>query len=78
MNSSAEQYFNTAMDCCRRNDMSSYLVRAMRCSVIYWYEEQGRAAQAEVAWTESHELMQHLSLPPIRLLSSLIPECEHA
>jgi hypothetical protein len=77
VNSSAEQYFNTAMDCCRRNDMSSYLVRAMK-SLIYWYEEQGRAAQAEVAWTQGHELMQHLSLPPIRLLSSLIPECEHA
>jgi tetratricopeptide (TPR) repeat protein len=68
----AERYLNTALNYYRRNDMRPYLARVLQ-SLVYWYEEQGRDAEAEQARAEAHELMKDLPLPPVRLLSSLPP-----
>ena len=71
----AKQHLDTALDYYRRNDMRPYLARALQ-SLVYWYEEQGRGAEADQARAEADELMEILSLPPVRLLSSLTPEYE--
>jgi class 3 adenylate cyclase/tetratricopeptide (TPR) repeat protein len=68
----AERYLNTALDYYRRNDMRPYLARVLQ-SLVYWYEEQDRSAEAEQTRAEAHELMKDLPLPPVRLLSSLPP-----
>jgi tetratricopeptide (TPR) repeat protein len=68
----AEQYLNTALDYYRRNDMRPYLARALQ-ALAYWYEEQGRGAEAQQPRAEARQLMEDLSLPPVRLLSSLRP-----
>jgi tetratricopeptide (TPR) repeat protein len=65
----AQQYLDTALGYYRRNDMKPYLVRALR-SLVHWYEQQSRGAEAEEARTEARGLMEELSLPPVRLLSS--------
>src|SRR5829696_7915165 len=65
----AKQYFDTALDYYRRNDMRPYLARVLQ-SLIYWYEQQGRGAEAEQARAEVHQLMEELPLPPVRPLSS--------
>ena len=66
----AKQYLDTALDYYRRNDMKPYLARALQ-SLVYWHEQQGRGAEAEQARTEARQLTEELSLPPVRLLSSL-------
>jgi tetratricopeptide (TPR) repeat protein len=66
----AKQYLDTALDYYRRNDMKPYLARALQ-SLVYWYEQQGRGAEAEQARTEARGLMEELSLPPVRPLGSL-------
>src|SRR5215210_5452953 len=65
----AKQYLDTSLDYYRRNDMKPYLTRALQ-SLVYWHEQQGRGAEAEQARTEARQLMEELSLPPVRLLSS--------
>ena len=65
----AKQYLDTALDYYRRNDMRPYLARVLQL-LGNWYEHQGRGAEAEQARTEAHQLMEELSLPPVRLLSS--------
>ena len=65
----AKQYLDTSLDYYRRNDMKPYLARALQ-SLVYWHEQQGRDAEAEQARTEARQLMEELSLPPVRLLSS--------
>jgi tetratricopeptide (TPR) repeat protein len=65
----AKQYLDTSLDYYRRNDMKPYLARALQ-SLDYWHEQQGRGAEAEQARTEARQLMEELSLPPVRLLSS--------
>jgi class 3 adenylate cyclase/tetratricopeptide (TPR) repeat protein len=65
----AGSYLNTALEHYRRNDMRPYLVRALQ-SLVYWYEQQGRSAEAEQARAEARQLMAELPLPPIRPLSS--------
>jgi tetratricopeptide (TPR) repeat protein len=65
----AKQYLDTSLDYYRRNDMKPYLARALQ-SLVYWHEQQGRGAEAEQARTEARQLMEELSLPPVRLLSS--------
>jgi tetratricopeptide (TPR) repeat protein len=67
---SAKQYLDTALDYYRRNDMRPYLARALQ-SLVYWYEQQDRGAEAEQARAEANRLIQELPLPPIRPLSSL-------
>ena len=49
--------------------MKPYLARVLQL-LGNWYESQGRAAGAEQALTEAYQLMEELSLPPVRLLSS--------
>jgi class 3 adenylate cyclase/tetratricopeptide (TPR) repeat protein len=66
----AERYLNTALDYYRRNDMRPYLARGLQ-SLAYWYEQQGRDEEAEQVRTEVSRLMEELSLPPVRPLSSL-------
>ena len=65
----AKQYLDIALDYYRRNDMKPYLARALQ-SLVYWYEQQNRGPEAEEARTEARRLMEELSLPPVRLLSS--------
>ena len=65
----AKQYLDTALEYYRRNDMRPYLARVLQL-LGNWYAHQGRAAEAEQARTEAHQLREELSLPPIRLLSS--------
>ena len=65
----AKQYLDTSLDYYSRNDMKPYLARALQ-SLVYWYEQQGRGPEAEQARTEARGLMEDLSLPPVRLLSS--------
>jgi tetratricopeptide (TPR) repeat protein len=65
----AKQYLDTALDYYRRNDMRPYLARVLQ-SLIYWYEQQGRGAEAEQARAEANKLMEELPLPPVRPLSS--------
>ena len=65
----AKQYLNTALEYYRRNDMRPYLARVLQV-LGNWYEHQGRCAEAEEGRTEAHQLMEDLSLPPVRLLSS--------
>ena len=74
--SKAKQYLDTALDYYRRNDMRPYLARVLR-SLVYWYEQQSRGAEAEHARAEAQRLMEELPLPPIRLLSNLTPDPEH-
>jgi tetratricopeptide (TPR) repeat protein len=64
----AERHLNTALDYYRRNDMRPYQARALQ-SLVYWYEQQGREAEAEQARAEIHQLMEELPLPPVRPLS---------
>jgi tetratricopeptide (TPR) repeat protein len=64
----AERYLDTALDYYRRNDMRPYLARVLQ-SLVYWYEQQGRGAEAEQARAESRQLIDELSLPPVRPLS---------
>jgi tetratricopeptide (TPR) repeat protein len=66
----AKQYLDTALGYYRRNDMKPYLARALQ-SLVYWYEQQSRGAEAEEARTEVRRLMEELSLPPVRPLGSL-------
>jgi class 3 adenylate cyclase/tetratricopeptide (TPR) repeat protein len=66
----AKQYLDSALDYYRRNDMRPYLARVLQL-LGNWYENQGRGAEAEQARTEAHRLMEELSLPPVRPLSSL-------
>jgi class 3 adenylate cyclase/tetratricopeptide (TPR) repeat protein len=66
----AKQYLDTALGYYRRNDMRPYLARALQ-SLVYWYEQQGRGAEAKQARTEAQRLIKELSLPPIRPLGSL-------
>jgi len=73
---SAKQYLDTALDYYRRNDMRPYLARGLQ-SLVYWYEQQSRGAEAEHARAEAQRLMEELPLPPIRLLSNLTPDSEH-
>ncbi|MDQ5850469.1 MAG: hypothetical protein M3380_00040, partial [Chloroflexota bacterium] len=68
----AKRYLDTALDYYRRNDMRPYLARVLQ-SLVYWYEEQGRGAEAEQARAEAQELAEDLLLPPVRLLSSVPP-----
>jgi class 3 adenylate cyclase/tetratricopeptide (TPR) repeat protein len=63
----AKQYLDTALDYYRRNDMKPYLARVLQ-RLGNWYEHQGRTAEAEQAYTEARQLMEELSLPPVRLL----------
>ncbi len=65
----AKQYLDTALDYYRRNEMRPYLARVLQL-LGNWYENQGRAAEAEKARTEAYQLMEELSLPPISQLSS--------
>jgi len=65
----AKQYLDTALEYYRRNDMRPYLARVLQL-LGNWYAHQSRAAEAEQARTEAHQLREELSLPPIRLLSS--------
>jgi tetratricopeptide (TPR) repeat protein len=65
----AKQYLGTALDYYRRNDMRPYLARVLQL-LVHWYEQQGRGREAEQARAEAHQLMEELSLPPVRLLSS--------
>jgi tetratricopeptide (TPR) repeat protein len=65
----AKQYLETALDYYRRNDMRPYLARVLQL-LGNWYEHQDRGAEAEQARTEAYQLMEELSLPPVRLLSS--------
>jgi tetratricopeptide (TPR) repeat protein len=65
----AERYLDTALDYYRRNDMRPYLARTLQ-SLVYWYEQQGRRAEADQARAEARRLMEELPLPPVRLLSS--------
>jgi tetratricopeptide (TPR) repeat protein len=65
----AKRYLDTALDYYRRNDMRPYLARALQ-SLVYWYEQQGRGAEAEQPRAEASQLMEELPLPPVRLLSS--------
>ena len=65
----AKQYLDTALEYYRRNDMRPYLARVLQL-LGNWYAHQGRAAEAEQARTEAHQLREELSLPPIRLLST--------
>ena len=65
----AKQYLNTALDYYRLNDMRPYQARVLQ-SLVYWYEQQGRGAEAEQARAEVHQLMEELPLPPVRPLSS--------
>jgi class 3 adenylate cyclase/tetratricopeptide (TPR) repeat protein len=67
---SAKQYIDTALDYYRRNDMRPYLARVLQ-SLVYWYEQQGRGAEAEEERAEAQRLMEELSLPPVRPLGSL-------
>src|SRR5215218_7323126 len=60
----AKQYLDTALDYYRRNDMKPYLARALQ-SLVYWYEQQGRGAEAERERAESRRLLEELSLPPV-------------
>ena len=48
----AKQYLDTALDYYRRNDMRPYLARALQ-SLVNWYEQQGRGAEAEQARAEA-------------------------
>ena len=66
---SAKQYLDTSLDYYRRNDMRPYLARVLQL-LVYWYEQQGRGAEAEQARAEAHQLMEELPLPPVRPLSS--------
>ena len=66
----AERHLNTALDYYRRNDMRPYLARALQ-SLVYWYEQQGRGAEAEQARTEARQLIEELPSPPVRPLSGL-------
>ncbi len=65
----AKRYLDTAIDYYRRNDMRPYLARILQL-LVDWYERQGRSAEAEQARAEADRLMEELSLPPVRLLSS--------
>jgi tetratricopeptide (TPR) repeat protein len=65
----AKQYLDTALDYYRRNDMRPYLARVLQ-SLANSYEQQGRSAEAEQARAEARPLIEDLSLPPVRLLSS--------
>jgi tetratricopeptide (TPR) repeat protein len=65
----AKQYLDATLDYYRRNDMRPYLARVLQL-LGNWYEHQGRSAEAEQARTEAYQLMEELSLPPVRLLSS--------
>ncbi len=65
----ASHYLDTALEYYRRNDMKPYLARVLQLREN-WYAQQGRAAEAEQARAEAHQLMEELSLPPVRLLSS--------
>jgi tetratricopeptide (TPR) repeat protein len=67
---SAKQYLDTVLDYYRRNDMRPCLARALQ-SLIYWYEQQGRGAEAEEARAEARQLIEDLPLPPVRPLSTL-------
>jgi class 3 adenylate cyclase/tetratricopeptide (TPR) repeat protein len=60
----AKQYLDAALDYYRRNDMRPYMARLLQ-SLVYWYEQQGRGAEAEQARTESRRLMEELSLPAV-------------
>jgi class 3 adenylate cyclase/tetratricopeptide (TPR) repeat protein len=66
----AREYLGTALDYYRRNDMRPYLARGLQ-SLVYWYEQQDRGAEAEQARAEASRLMKELPLPPVRPLSSL-------
>jgi tetratricopeptide (TPR) repeat protein len=65
----AKHYLDIALDYYRRNDMKPYLARVLKL-LAYWHEQQGRGAEAEQARTEARQLMEVLSRPPVRLLSS--------
>jgi class 3 adenylate cyclase/tetratricopeptide (TPR) repeat protein len=66
----AKQYLDTALNYYRRNDMRPYLARVLQ-SLVYWYEQQGRGAQAERERAEARRLIEELSLPPARPLGTL-------
>jgi tetratricopeptide (TPR) repeat protein len=68
----AKQYLDTALDYYRSNNMRPYQARVLH-SLVYWYEQQGRGAEAEQARAEVHQLMEELPLPPVRPLSSEPP-----
>jgi class 3 adenylate cyclase/tetratricopeptide (TPR) repeat protein len=65
----AKQHLDTALDYYRRNDMRPYVARVLQ-SLVYWYEQQSRDAEAEEARAEVRRLTEELSLPPVRPLSS--------
>jgi tetratricopeptide (TPR) repeat protein len=65
----AKRHLDTAFDYYRRNDMRPYLARVLHL-LGNWYELQGRGAEAEQVRAEARPLMEELSLPPVRLLSS--------
>jgi tetratricopeptide (TPR) repeat protein len=66
----AKRYLDTALDYYRRNDMRPYLARTLQ-SLVYWYEQQGRGAEAEQPRAEASRLMEELPLPSVRPLSTL-------
>jgi tetratricopeptide (TPR) repeat protein len=66
----AKEYLGTALDYYRRNDMRPYLARTLQ-SLVYWYEQQDRGAEAEQVRAEASRLMKELPLPPVRPLSTL-------
>jgi class 3 adenylate cyclase/tetratricopeptide (TPR) repeat protein len=66
----AERYLNAALDYYRRNDMRPYLVRVLQ-SLAYWYEQQGRGAEAQQAREEARQVMAELPQPPLRPPGSL-------
>ena len=60
----AKQYLDTALDYYRRNDMRPYLARVLQ-SLVDWYEQQGRAEEAEHPRAEARRLIEELAPPPV-------------
>ena len=65
----AKSHLDTALAYYRRNDMRPYLARVLQL-LVYWYEQQGHGVEAEQVRKEAQRLIEELSLPPIRPLSS--------
>ncbi len=62
----AKRDLDTALDYYRRNGMKPYLARALQ-SLARWHEQQEHGVQAERVRTEARQLMEELSLPPVRV-----------
>jgi tetratricopeptide (TPR) repeat protein len=66
----AQQYFDTALDYYRRNEMKPYLARALQSSANL-HKAHGHVAEAERDLAEAGRLMEELSLPPVRPFGNL-------